>query len=113
VHVPPRAHPGGRLGDAHRRALRDLHGRVAAAYEELFAGTLDDHVDVLAYHYYRSDDQSKALAYLERAADRATAQGAPADAAELLRRAQKVAGRVGDQAADRRLAERLRDADGS
>jgi class 3 adenylate cyclase/predicted ATPase len=87
--------------------LRELNGRVAAAYEELFAGSLDEHVDVLAYHYYRSDDQSKALAYLERAADRAQSQGTVAEAEELLRRAQKVAGRVGDHAAEDRLGHRL------
>jgi predicted ATPase len=78
--------------------LRELHGRVAAAYEELFAGALEDRMEVLAYHYYRSDDQSKALTYLERAADRALDREDRAEAGELLRRARKVAGRVGTPA---------------
>jgi predicted ATPase len=83
--------------------LRELHGRVAAAYEELFAGALGEHVDVLAYHYYRSDDQSKALSYLERAADHAFERGDRPEERELVRRARKVAGRMGDHAAERRL----------
>lgn len=87
--------------------LRNLNGRVAAAYEALFAGSLDDHVEVLAYHYYRSDDQSKALAYLERAADRALARDDRGEAAELIRRAHKVAGRLGDTREERRLSDRL------
>ncbi len=86
---------------------RQLNGRVAAAYEALFAGSLDDHIDVLAYHYYRSDDQSKAIPYLERSADRALTLGDQARAAELVRRAQKVAARLGDAAEERRLTERL------
>jgi predicted ATPase len=87
--------------------LRHLNGRVAAAYEALFAGSLDDHLDVLAYHYYRSDDQSKAVDYLERAADRALAREDRLEAAELIRRATKVAGRLGDQGQERRLSDRL------
>jgi predicted ATPase len=87
--------------------LRHLNGRVAAAYEALFAGSLDDHLDVLAYHYYRSDDQSKAVDYLERAADRALAREDRLEAAELIRRATKVAGRLGDLGQERRLSERL------
>ncbi|HEV8419985.1 MAG TPA: AAA family ATPase, partial [Actinomycetota bacterium] len=84
--------------------LRHLNGRVAAAYEALFAGALDDHLDVLAYHYYRSDDQSKAMGYLEQAADRALARDDRLEAAELLRRARKVAGRLGDEGEERRLS---------
>ena len=87
--------------------LRSLNGRVAAAYEALYAGNLDDYLEVLAYHYYRSEDQSKALAYLERAADRALARADRGEAAELLRRAQKVARRLGDMGEQHRLADRL------
>jgi hypothetical protein len=87
--------------------LRQLNGRVAAAYEALFAGSLDDHIDVLAYHYYRSDDQSKAIPYLERSADRALDRDDRARAAELVRRAQKVAGRLGDATEEKRLSDRL------
>jgi class 3 adenylate cyclase len=87
--------------------LRHLNGRVAAALEALFAGSLDDHMEALAYHYYRSDDQSKALTYLERSADRALGRGDRTRAAELVRRAQKVATRLGDSVEERRLADRL------
>jgi predicted ATPase len=87
--------------------LRQLNGRVGAAQERLFAGSLDDHLEVLAYHFYRSDDQAKALVYLVRAADAVLARGDQAEAAELLRRALKVAGRLGDAVEERRLSERL------
>jgi hypothetical protein len=80
---------------------------VAAAYEALFAGAPEDHVEALAYHYYRSDDQAKALPYLERAADRAVDRGDRAEATDLLHRAQKVALRLGDGAQERRLEARL------
>jgi predicted ATPase len=89
--------------------LRQLHGRVAAAYEALFAGSLDDHLAVLAYHYYRSEDQSKALDYLERMAAAAMARGDREEAAEFLRRAHKVASRLGNAGEEQRLADRLAD----
>jgi predicted ATPase len=87
--------------------LRQLHARVAAAYEWEFAGSLDQHVDTIAYHHYRSDDQARAMPYLEQAADAALARGDPTHAAELLRRAEKIAARVGDEDAQRRVAARL------
>ena len=87
--------------------LRHLNGRAAAAYEALFAGAPEDHIEALAYHYYRSDDQAKSLPYLDRAADRAVDRGDRSEAIELLRRAQKVALRLGDGAQERRLEARL------
>jgi predicted ATPase len=87
--------------------IRGLNGKVAAAYEELFADSLDSWVETLAYHYYRSEDQRSALRHLERAAEAARARGDRAGAADLWRRARKSAGRLGDEAADARLAGRL------
>jgi predicted ATPase len=89
--------------------LRQLNGQVGAAQERMFAGSIEDHLETLAYHFYRSDDQARALFYLERAANAALARGDPSDGAELLRRARKVAGRLGDDAQERRLADRLRE----
>jgi class 3 adenylate cyclase len=66
---------------------RELHGRVAEAIERVHAGTLDEHLEELAYHYARSADRDRALEYLQRAAGRA---------AEL-----------GDDAAAQRLGERI------
>jgi class 3 adenylate cyclase len=87
--------------------LRELNGRVGAAYEELYAGALDDHLESLAYHYYRSDDPSRALGYLERAAERAEGMAAAAQARELLGRAKRLAAKIGDATAGDRIDRRL------
>ncbi|HXJ63082.1 MAG TPA: adenylate/guanylate cyclase domain-containing protein, partial [Actinomycetota bacterium] len=52
-----------------RRRL--FYGRAAHAYEELYSNSLEDRLEILALYYYRSDEQDRALDYLERAGDRA------------------------------------------
>ncbi len=87
---------------AQRRAL---HGRVGQAVEALYAGRLDEFVDVLAFHYGRGDSDDKAVDWQVRAGDRArrlfandqalslyaaalqrARQGGPVDAADILER---------------------------
>jgi predicted ATPase len=82
---------------------RELYGAVAAAYETQFATTLEDHLEVLAHYYARSEDLGKALAYLERAGDKAAGLDATDHAAELWKRALKVAVKVGDREAEQRM----------
>jgi class 3 adenylate cyclase len=89
------------------KARQELYGRVAGAVEAVFSDTIDEHLDVLAHYYARSRDLPKALGYLERAGERAAALDATDQAAELWRRARKVANRLGDSAAEGRLDERL------
>jgi tetratricopeptide (TPR) repeat protein len=48
-----------------------LHGLVAQSIELLYEN-LDEHIDVLAFHYQASDSAEKAVHYLELAGDRAT-----------------------------------------
>lgn len=50
---------------------KTLHGNVGAAIEALYAGRLEEFVDVLALHYGRSDVDPKARTYLLLAAQRA------------------------------------------
>src|SRR6202040_2045548 len=50
---------------------REIHGRAAAAIEELFAAKLDDHLVALAHHYGRSGNAAKAVGFLRRAAEQA------------------------------------------
>jgi adenylate cyclase len=50
---------------------RRLHGAIGSAVEVLYADRLEEFVDFLAYHYQRSDDHEKAVAYQLRAGDRA------------------------------------------
>jgi class 3 adenylate cyclase len=78
---------------------RELAGRVGAAFEELLGVRADDDAERLAQYYVRSDRLDKAAHYLERAA--ASVQGA--HAVELLGAARKVATRLGDADAERRL----------
>jgi class 3 adenylate cyclase len=91
-----------------RRA--ELYGRVAAAFEEAFAPSSEEHLERLAHYHAQSGDLARALAYLERAAANAAAIGAGADAAELWRRAHALADELGDAAARRRISDRLADA---
>ena len=66
---------------------RELYGRVAAAFEELYVTSLDDHLERLAHYYAQAEDRPKAIEYLERAAARQEALGAPEQAARLRERA--------------------------
>jgi len=92
------------LTPAHRRVL---YGRTAHAYEEAYANSLEDRLELLALYYYRSDDPGRALDYLERAAARALELDARALAIQLLRRALKVSDRTGDEAARARVEAEL------
>jgi predicted ATPase/DNA-binding XRE family transcriptional regulator len=66
------------VGPGRRMAL---HQRIAEAFEQQAAEHGGEApVTVLAYHYSRSGKQEKALLYLERAGERAQAQGAYAAA---------------------------------
>jgi len=71
---------------------RELYGQVAAAFEALYASSLDDHLERLAHYYAQSDQQDAALRFLERAAARAESLGADDQAARLRRRAAMLAG---------------------
>jgi class 3 adenylate cyclase len=86
---------------------RELYGQVAMAFETLFAGSLDDYLDVLANYYSRSSDLGKALDYLERAGERAAALDAPQQAAGLWDRALKVAEKLEDAGAAERIQGRI------
>lgn len=66
---------------------RAAHGAVAQAIEALYAGRLDEFVDVLAYHWDLDDNDAKALLWLVRAADRAKRLFANDEAVRLYRSA--------------------------
>ena len=75
---------------------RELYGQVAAAFEALYASSLEDHLERLAHYYAQSDQQDAALRFLERAAARAETLGADDQAERLRRRAAALAGGSGD-----------------
>lgn len=79
------------LGAADRMRL---HALAADAIEERFRDDLDTHVDELAHHCFKAGhagDDDKALTYLMRAAEKASAAMAHEEAARLYHRALKVA----------------------
>ena len=87
--------------------LQELYGRVAAVFEQLYAGAKDEYLEMLASYYARSRDLPKALEYLERAGARAASLDANEQAVELWRRAREVATRLEDATAERRITEQL------
>jgi predicted ATPase len=48
-------------------ARRELFERIAAAYEELYAGALDEHAERLAHYHAQAGNLPRALEYAERA----------------------------------------------
>jgi hypothetical protein len=87
--------------------LRELYGRLGEAAEALYGDTAQDHLEQLAFYFYRSDAKEKALRYLERAAEQAEGRALQPQALELWTRAQKVARALEDPAAEQRASERV------
>jgi class 3 adenylate cyclase/tetratricopeptide (TPR) repeat protein len=58
------------------RRRKQLHERIGAAREVLYASSLEEHVAELAYHYSRSPNAGKAVDYLGRAAQQAVSRSA-------------------------------------
>ena len=91
-----------------RRA--ELHVAAARALEGLDQPDLDAHLEELAHHYARANDLEKALAYLERGAERAAELGATDEAGRLWLRALRAANKLGDEAAAERIRTRISEA---
>jgi tetratricopeptide (TPR) repeat protein len=72
---------------------RELHGLVGSAIEDLFAGRLAEHYEILAHHFSRAEEWPKAFAYLLKAADKAAQAFAVHQALALYDDALVVAGR--------------------
>ena len=70
---------------------RELYARVASAFEQLYASSLEDHLERLAHYYARAGDPARAVDYLEGAAARAAQLGADSRAAELRQRSAELA----------------------
>jgi tetratricopeptide (TPR) repeat protein len=69
---------------------RALHERVVRALESLWAGFEADHAEELAYHSVRAEDHAKALVYLMRAGERATARYANEEAIAYFEEASQL-----------------------
>jgi predicted ATPase/class 3 adenylate cyclase len=75
---------------------REIHGRAAAAIEELFAEKLDDHLAALAHHYSRSGSAEKAVGFLRLAAVQARTRSAYDDAIRYVNEALKLLAEMPD-----------------
>ena len=71
-------------------ARTELHGAVARALEEMHAPRLDELAEQLAHHYRQAGDRVRAVAYLERAADRLENESSPEGAVTNLVRALRM-----------------------
>jgi class 3 adenylate cyclase/tetratricopeptide (TPR) repeat protein len=69
---------------------REIHGRAAAAIEELFAEKLDDHLAALAHHYGRGGNAAKAVGFLRLAAVQARTRSAYDDAIRYVNEALRL-----------------------
>jgi class 3 adenylate cyclase len=90
-----------------RARRREMYRMVAAALERMFASSLDDHLEQLAFYNARAGDLARALWYLEQAAVYATAVHAFTQAADLWKRAASLAEKTGDVDAQRRITRKL------
>ncbi len=70
---------------------RELHGAIGHAIEELYADRLDEQAAILAYHYARSEQADRAIAYALRAGDRAARLHANAEATTYYEQALTMA----------------------
>jgi class 3 adenylate cyclase len=86
------------------RARRgELYRLIATAFETVFADSLDEHLEQLAFYHGRAGDLQVALEYLERATSHAAALQANTQAAELAKRAIAVSEKLGDVDAKQRI----------
>ena len=53
------------------KARRRLHNKTGSVMEEMYLSKIDEKVEELAYHFKNSDDNKKAIFYLNKAGDKA------------------------------------------
>jgi tetratricopeptide (TPR) repeat protein len=88
---------------------RILHLRAAQALESSYGVSAKEHAAVLAYHYLRGNDLTRALEFSVEAGDRASAVFARGEAAEHYRTALRLLGTEGTAALRCRVQQALAD----
>lgn len=73
------------------RERQELHAQLVRAIEQIYAGSLDAHLEAMAYHAYEAALWPQALDYGRRAGEKALALYAPYAAIEHLTRAVQAA----------------------
>jgi class 3 adenylate cyclase/tetratricopeptide (TPR) repeat protein len=73
-----------------KQRRRQIHGRIAGTIEELYADRLEEHYEMLAHHYERSGNATKAIDYLILAGEKSNRNGAARAACEFFRKASEI-----------------------
>jgi tetratricopeptide (TPR) repeat protein len=81
------------------KTRREIHRRVAQAYEQVYSERLDEHAPLLAQHYAEAGDDAKTLEYATRAGNQAARVYANAEALTYYTQALAVAQRGSDNSA--------------
>jgi excisionase family DNA binding protein len=77
---------------------KELHRLIGLAIEELYAERLAEHYEVLAHHFVRAEDWTKALEYLMRSAEKAAMAFANREALAFYDQALEASRNLGDLA---------------
>lgn len=83
-----------------RKRRSEIHRTVAQAYEELFAGRLEEEAALLARHYSEAGDDAKTLRFARMAGDAAARVYAHTEAILHYAQALEIAARTGAPATD-------------
>ena len=75
---------------------KELHRMIALAIEELYGERIAEQYEVLAHHFSRAEEWSKALEYLLKAAEKATMAFATREAVNLYDQAEQVVEKLGE-----------------
>jgi class 3 adenylate cyclase/tetratricopeptide (TPR) repeat protein len=74
---------------------KELHKKIGQAIEQVYPERLEEFYEMLAYHCYEGEDWPKALDYLAKAGDKATAAYANQEALDDYARALEVCHKLG------------------
>jgi class 3 adenylate cyclase/tetratricopeptide (TPR) repeat protein len=94
-------------GSLLQQKRREIHGRVARALEELYAGRAEHHCELLANHWELSNTPDRSVAYLIAAGEKANSNQAATAAVAFFTRALNQIEKSG-QSSDPRVHMRIR-----
>jgi len=64
---------------------KEIHAKIGRAIEELYAERLEEFYEMLAYHYSKGENVSKACQYLKWSGDKALGNFSPSEAVQFYR----------------------------
>jgi predicted ATPase len=74
-----------------KQRRREIHGRIAQTIEQLYADRIEEHYEILAHHYERSQNAKKAMDYLILAGEKSKQNSAARAACEFFGKALEMA----------------------